>query len=63
MKFARDIIALSAVTLSTLACSGHLKSEPEQSATEYLVKNYIFDAKNFTIATERDQSYYYVVFV
>ncbi|MGO1077816.1 hypothetical protein [Inquilinus sp. CA228] len=53
---------MTAVTLFTLACSSHVKSEPEQSATEYLEKNYIFDVKNFTITTEQDQTYYYVVF-
>ncbi|TSD83034.1 hypothetical protein FFK22_039845 [Mycobacterium sp. KBS0706] len=62
MKFARDIIALIAVSLFALGCSSHIKSEPEQSATEYLEKNYIFDVKNFTTTTEQDQSYYYVVF-
>lgn len=62
MKFAREIIALTAVSLLTLACSSHVKSEPEQSATEYLERKYIFDVKNFLITTEQDQSYYYVHF-
>lgn len=62
MKFSRNIIALIAMTLFILACSGHVKSEPEQAATGYLRTNYIFDVGNFAITTEQDQLYYYVVF-
>lgn len=62
MKFVREIIALTAVPLFTLACSSHVKTGPEQSATEYLERKYIFDTTNFIITTEQDQSYYYVHF-
>jgi hypothetical protein len=62
MKFTREIIALTAVPLFTLACSSHVKSEPEQSATEYLERNYVLDISNFTTSIEQDQSYFYVHF-